>query len=85
MTTTLGLVSYDAVVIAADRRVSAGTSFIASKQGKKIHKIDEFIGISIAGLVSDAQDIIDRLRAEFRLYRFSSCVVHQIVRGILSS
>ena len=70
MTTTLGLVSYDAVVIAADRRVSAGTSFIASKQGKKIHKIDEFIGISIAGLVSDAQDIIDRLRAEFRLYRF---------------
>ena len=70
MTTTLGLVSNDGVIIAADRRVSAGNSFIASKQGVKIHKIDDFIGISIAGLVSDAQDLIDRLRAEFKLYEY---------------
>ena len=70
MTTTLGLVSDEGVVIAADRRVSAGNSFIASKTGKKIHKIDDNIGVSIAGLVSDAQDLIDRLRAEFRIYKF---------------
>ncbi|MHA1786301.1 MAG: proteasome subunit beta [Candidatus Helarchaeota archaeon] len=70
MTTTLGIVSNDGIILAADRRVSAGASFIASKQGKKIHKIDDFIGISIAGLVSDAQDLIDRLRAEFKIYKF---------------
>ncbi|NHI94019.1 MAG: proteasome subunit beta [Candidatus Lokiarchaeota archaeon] len=70
MTTTLGIISNDGVILAADRRVSAGESFIASKQGEKIHKIDEFIGISIAGLVSDAQDLIDRLRAEFKLYKY---------------
>jgi len=70
MTTTLGLVTDEGVVLAADRRVSAGESFIASKTGKKIHMIDDNIGISIAGLVSDAQDLIDRLRAEFRLYKF---------------
>ena len=71
MTTTLGIKSEDGIVIAADRRVSAGTSFIASKQGKKIYVIDDRIGISIAGMVSDAQDIIDRLRAEFRLYQYA--------------
>ena len=71
MTTTLGIKTKDGIVLAADRRVSAGVSFIASKQGKKIHVIDERIGISIAGMVSDAQDIIDRLNAELRLYHYS--------------
>jgi len=71
MTTTLGIKTNEGIVIAADRRVSAGMSFIASKKGKKIHVIDNRIGISIAGLVSDAQDIIDRLNAELRLYNYS--------------
>jgi proteasome beta subunit len=71
MTTTLGIKTKDGIVIAADRRVSAGESFIASKHGKKIHVIDDRIGVSIAGLVSDAQDIIDRLNAELRLYHYS--------------
>lgn len=70
MTTTIGIKTRKGIVVAADRRVSAGTSFIASKTGKKIHKIDKRIGVSIAGLVADAQNIIDRLRAEFRLYEY---------------
>ncbi|MHA1376947.1 MAG: proteasome subunit beta [Candidatus Helarchaeota archaeon] len=71
MTTTLGIKTKEGIVIAADRRVSAGESFIASKKGKKIHVIDKRIGVSIAGLVSDAQDIIDRLNAELKLYNYS--------------
>lgn len=71
MTTTLGIKTKEGIVMAADRRVSAGNSFIASKKGKKIHVIDKRIGVSIAGLVSDAQDIIDRLNAELRLYNYS--------------
>ncbi|MHC1592250.1 MAG: proteasome subunit beta [Candidatus Helarchaeales archaeon] len=70
MTTTIGIKTKESVIIATDRRVSAGESFIASKQGEKIHQIDKQIGVAIAGLVADAQNIIDRLRAEFRLYRY---------------
>ncbi|MHA1144414.1 MAG: proteasome subunit beta [Candidatus Helarchaeota archaeon] len=70
MTTTIGIRTNKGIIIAADRRVSAGNSFIASKQGEKIHMIDKRIGVAIAGLVADAQNIIDRLRAEFRLYLY---------------
>lgn len=71
MTTTLGIKTKEGIVLAADRRVSGGVSFIASKQGKKIYQIDDRIGVSIAGMVSDAQDIIDRIKAELRLYNYS--------------
>ncbi|HKN06937.1 MAG TPA: archaeal proteasome endopeptidase complex subunit beta [Thermoplasmata archaeon] len=67
-TTTVGLVCKDGVVLATERRATAG-SFISNKQTQKLFKIDENIGITIAGLVGDAQVLTRYLKAEVSLYR----------------
>ncbi|MGA8604219.1 MAG: archaeal proteasome endopeptidase complex subunit beta [Thermoplasmata archaeon] len=67
-TTTIGLVCKDGVVLATERRATAG-SFISNKQTQKLFKIDENIGITIAGLVGDAQVLTRYLKAEVSLYR----------------
>ncbi len=67
-TTTVGLICKDAVVLAADRKATMGY-LIASKDAKKILKLDEHIAMTIAGLVGDAQ-VLDRyLRAELKLFK----------------
>src|SRR2546429_9289076 len=48
-TTTLGLVCKDGVVLAADRRATAGT-LIAHKRTKKVYRLDDNIGLTTAGL-----------------------------------
>lgn len=67
-TTTIGLVCKDGVVLATERRATAG-NFISNKQTQKVFKIDQNIGITIAGLVGDAQVLARYLRAEVSLYR----------------
>ena len=59
------------VIIAADRRASMGT-FVASKNAKKVHKLNEYTGMGIAGLVSDAQTLIDIMKSELRLYQLEN-------------
>lgn len=56
-TTTVGVVYRKGVVIAADKRASAGT-FIASKKAQKIHPITDRIVFTISGLVADAQVLV---------------------------
>ena len=67
-TTTIGLVCKDGVVLATERRATAG-NVISNKQTQKLFKIDQNIGITIAGLVGDAQVLARYLRAEVSLYR----------------
>jgi proteasome beta subunit len=67
-TTTIGLVCKDGVVLATERRATAG-NFISNKQTQKLFKIDQNIGITIAGLVGDAQVLARYLKAEVSLYR----------------
>jgi proteasome beta subunit len=67
-TTTIGLVAKDGVVLATERRATAGT-MIANKQTTKVFKIDQNLGMTIAGLVGDAQVLTRYLRAEVSLYR----------------
>ncbi len=67
-TTTVGLVCKDGVVLATERRATAG-NFISNKATQKLFKIDQNIGITIAGLVGDAQVLARYLRAEVSLYR----------------
>ena len=62
-TTTIGLVCKDGVVLATERRATAG-NLIANKQTQKLFKIDQNIGITIAGLVGDAQTLTRYLKAE---------------------
>src|SRR2546428_1857140 len=67
-TTTLGLVCKDGVVIAADRRATAGT-LIAHKRTKKVYRLDDNIGLTTAGLVGDLQGLARYIPPEVELYK----------------
>jgi len=66
-TTTVGLIAKDCVVLASDQRATMGF-LIANKTAKKIFKITDRIGATIAGSVADAQSIMDLLTAEAKLF-----------------
>ncbi|MHA1754355.1 MAG: archaeal proteasome endopeptidase complex subunit beta [Candidatus Odinarchaeia archaeon] len=66
-TTTVGLTFKNGVVLASESRVSEGY-YVASKTGQKVLKIDEHIGMTIAGSVADAQAMVDQARALVKLY-----------------
>jgi proteasome beta subunit len=70
-TTTVGIVCKDCIVLAADKRASAG-NFIASKDTDKIHKISPNMAVTMAGLVSDAQLIVKLAKAELSLKKIRS-------------
>ena len=57
----MGMVCTDGVVLGADSRAMLGNYFIAHRNVRKISKIDEHLGLTIAGGVADAQNIIDIL------------------------
>ncbi len=67
-TTTVALVCRDAVVLAADRRATAGT-MIAHKKTKKVYKLDDNLGLTTAGLVGDLQVLARYVTAEVELYK----------------
>jgi len=69
-TTTIGAVCKDGVILASDTRVTMGF-YVAHKFGKKVYKIDDHIGMTIAGTVADAQRVIDIITANVQLYRIS--------------
>ena len=65
-TTTVGIICKDGVVIAADRRATAG-NLIASKKADKVQLLSDNIAVTMAGTVSDAQLMIKYTQAEIRL------------------
>ena len=67
-TTTVGIICKDGVVMATERRATAG-SMIMHKKTQKLFKIDDNIGITVAGLVGDAQILVRLLTAEVALYK----------------
>lgn len=67
-TTTVGIVCKDGVVLAADRRATAGT-LIAHKRTKKVYRLDENLGLTTAGLVGDLQVLARYIMAEVELYK----------------
>ncbi len=70
-TTTVGIRCADGVVLATDRRVTAGF-FIANKRGKKILQVDDRIYATIAGVVADAQMLIDSIRAQVKYLKVTT-------------
>ncbi|WP_287582788.1 archaeal proteasome endopeptidase complex subunit beta [Candidatus Borrarchaeum sp.] len=68
MTTTLGLVLRDGVILATDMRATAGY-FISHKHAQKLFKIDDHLGATIAGRVADAQQVMDWAQVEASLYK----------------
>jgi len=69
-TTTIGVVCKDGVILASDTRVTMGF-YVAHKLGKKVYKIDNHLGMTIAGTVADAQRVVDILTANAQLYRIN--------------
>ncbi|MFC4356483.1 archaeal proteasome endopeptidase complex subunit beta [Halobium salinum] len=66
-TTTVGLRTEDAVVLATDMRASLG-GMVSSKDVQKVEQIHPTGALTIAGSVSAAQSLIRNLRAETSLY-----------------
>ena len=66
-TTTLGLVCKDGVVMATDKRATMG-QLIGHKNTKKLFKISDSMGLTLAGLVGDAQMLSRWLSAEVSLF-----------------
>ena len=66
-TTTCALTCTDGVVLAADTRASAGF-FIADRHVMKIQKVDRHLGMTIAGGVADAQNLVDVMRYNANIY-----------------
>jgi proteasome beta subunit len=69
-TTTVGVVCSDGVVIGSDSRSTMDT-YIASSEARKIWKIDNNLGLTIAGMVGDAQELIRILKAQNEIYKMN--------------
>jgi proteasome beta subunit len=69
-TTTIGIVCSDGVVIGADTRATMG-DFIANTDVRKVWKIDNSLGLTIAGGVGDAQELIRILKAQNEIYKMN--------------
>lgn len=65
-TTTVGIVAKDSIILAADKRATAGT-FVADRKVDKIIPIHDNMVITTAGVVSDIQLIIKIIKAELAL------------------
>jgi proteasome beta subunit len=65
-TTTVGIIGKDCVILAADKRATAG-NFIADKKVQKVVPITDRIAITTAGTVSDIQLMAKLLKAELKL------------------
>lgn len=65
-TTTVGILCKDGIVLAADKRATAGY-LIASKKTQKIHKVTDNIAVTMAGTASDAQLLIRYVQSELSL------------------
>jgi proteasome beta subunit len=65
-TTTVGLVCKDGIVLAADKRATAGY-LLANKKTQKIFPIADNMAVTMAGTVSDAQLLVKLIKAEITL------------------
>ncbi len=89
-TTTVGLVAKDGVILASDKRATMG-HMIASKDVDKVYAISDYIAMTVAGSVGDAQKLVRLMKAELKLYKFregkepSPQVAANLLANILSS
>jgi len=67
-TTTIGMVCQEGVVMATEQRATMGT-LIAHKTTQKLFRIDDNLGLTVAGVVGDAQTLARYITAEVELYK----------------
>jgi proteasome beta subunit len=66
-TTTIGIKCKDGVVMASERRATMGYT-IAHSHVQKVYRISENLGMTIAGLVGDAQLMVRYIQSEVAMY-----------------
>ena len=66
-TTTQGIKTKDAVILAADQKATMGY-FAAELDSKKVYRLTDKIGITIAGGSGDAQTLVRFLRSQAKLF-----------------
>lgn len=70
-TTTIGLVTSEGIILAADKRGTyggdGGVSYIAGWKQKKIHQVNSNILVTVAGVASDTRKVIAFTRAGLKL------------------
>jgi proteasome beta subunit len=71
MTTTIGMVFDNGVMLGSESRATEGY-FIASKEAPKIYKITDKIGMTISGGVADCQQMVKTIRALTNIRRIES-------------
>ncbi len=69
-TTTVGIIYKDGVLLAADKRATAG-HLIANKHIEKVIQIDDNIAVTTAGSVSDLQLLVRYIKSHLRLKELS--------------
>ncbi len=69
-TTTVGIRTSKAVVLAADKRATAG-NMVVHKNVKKIVPVSDYVAITTAGLVADAQMLTDWVSNQIRYYQMT--------------
>ncbi|MGC8671675.1 MAG: proteasome subunit beta [Candidatus Micrarchaeia archaeon] len=76
-TTTIGIVCSDGIVMGADSRASMELggfempALVSSKEAVKVYKIDENLGMTIAGEVGFAIYMVKQLKVQNELYKMS--------------
>lgn len=71
-TSILGIVCKDGVIMAADRKVTAGGSIVMSKNTQKVTQINDYLVGSWTGVASDAQMLSRIAQAELKLKELRS-------------
>ena len=66
-TTTIGVKYKDGVILASDQRATM-SNMIAHSDVQKVHKIADNLGLTIAGVVGDAQLMVRFIQSEVALY-----------------
>ncbi|MEE9585950.1 MAG: proteasome subunit beta, partial [Nitrososphaerales archaeon] len=64
-----GMVCTDGIVLATDTRAIAGGYFIAHRSVKKIQRVSDYLAMTIAGGVADAQSVVDTIRYYANIYQ----------------
>lgn len=70
-TTTVGVVCKDGVLLASESKATMGY-MVVNKDVQKVFQIDDKMGMTIAGMVSDAQQLINIMKAEISLYKLNT-------------
>ncbi|MBN2095547.1 MAG: archaeal proteasome endopeptidase complex subunit beta [Candidatus Aenigmarchaeota archaeon] len=70
-TTTLGIVCKDGVLLASESKATMGY-LVANKDVQKVFQIDDRMGMTVAGMVSDAQYLVNLMKAEITLYKLEA-------------